>query len=746
MLTNSNELIGQVLGTCTLQRLLGRGGMGAVYLARQSRPRRTVAVKVLLPGLLEEKTREEFLVRFRREADAIAALDHIHIMPIYEYSEQGDTAYLVMPYVRGGTLRDLLDKRHVLPLEETIHIIEQAAAGLNCAHAQGIIHRDLKPGNILFHADGRLLLADFGLAKVLKDVENSGLPLLTSIGTIVGTPEYLSPEQGTGSPLDVRSDVYSLGIVLYHMLCGRVPFTGTSPVAIAIKHAMVEPPPLRQFNPDVKQSVEAVVMKAIAKAPEQRFSSAKELARALHLAASEEQATHLWSMPPNEQNNIGERLDNGAKHAKNINNIQKNANIIKQAGVYLEVETHPEQVEQTPNMSDIAGSHEHVTALPTLLMHTDGGNTYNVQTEENRSAPQEEDNSASHPPYASIPMDATVVDSLPAVQPDIAAISNPTPKFYTEQVEHEEQLPIRIQEQPAAHGRHVEQLQAHQFSQQATIQPRSRTLHPSLRTILMASFLILFIIGGSLATYQHLQPEPSGRRNTPTQPPHIQVVAKETSVSLSTQQPQPSQSVLPTPPLSVPVGSLIYGTAFPSSVCDKQGGKWSNTQDASITCTTNGAQMRNNGNLGSHLAGSFLEQLPGGVQMPNDFIIQAQVTVNPSSQGRFGIYFRSQSTPNHDQGFVFLIDPLTKWTIYDERAGVLSPLNPNPVTTELASLANTFTIDLRIQGSNYDVYINGANNLGGAASGGQNPSGTIGLAVDPNANVTFKNVAIYALP
>ncbi len=168
MVIDTNELLGRALGTCTLKRLLGRGGMGAVYLAQQSRPRRAVAVKVLLPGVvMDQKTRAAFLARFRREADAVAALDHIHIMPIYEYGEEEELAYLVMPYVTGGTLREVLERRGTLPLPEATTIIEQAAAALDCAHAQGIVHRDLKPGNMLFHADGRLLLADFGLAKVL---------------------------------------------------------------------------------------------------------------------------------------------------------------------------------------------------------------------------------------------------------------------------------------------------------------------------------------------------------------------------------------------------------------------------------------------------------------------------------------------------------------------------------------------------------------------------------------------------
>ncbi len=287
MIIDSKELLGQTLGTCTLQRLVGRGGMGAVYLAHQTRPHRTVAVKVLMPGvLLESKTNTEFLARFRREADAVAALDHINILPIYEYGEQGEIAYLVMPYVTGGTLRERLEKRGPLPLAEIVPIVEQAAAALDCAHAKGIVHRDLKPGNILFHADERVLLADFGLAKVLKDVTDeertSGSGgALTSAGMIIGTPEYLSPEQGTGHPIDYRSDIYSLGVMLYQMIIGRVPFSGISPVAVAIKHAMEEPTPITLLNPNIPQSVETVVKVAMAKQPQHRFTSAGQLAQAL---------------------------------------------------------------------------------------------------------------------------------------------------------------------------------------------------------------------------------------------------------------------------------------------------------------------------------------------------------------------------------------------------------------------------------------------------------------------------------
>lgn len=303
----NNLLLGRTVGTCELQNLLGRGGMGAVYLAQQSRPHRPVAVKTLMPAMFQDASiQDAFLARFRREADAIAALDHVNIMPIYEYGEQEDVAYLVMPYVTGGTLRQTLEKRHILPLNETLSIIEQIAAGLDYAHAHGIVHRDLKPANILFHADGRVLLADFGLVKMLNETaeaNNETTATLTGVGGVIGTPEYFSPEQATGNAIDRRTDVYSLGVVLYQMLGGRVPFTGSTPVAIAVKHTVELPPSLSQLNPVISPAIEAVVMKALAKKPEQRYASAGELAQALRAAIAESmEPTQLLLKNPDHMN------------------------------------------------------------------------------------------------------------------------------------------------------------------------------------------------------------------------------------------------------------------------------------------------------------------------------------------------------------------------------------------------------------------------------------------------------------
>lgn len=286
MASNLSNLTGKTVGSCILERLVGQGGMGAVYLARQTRPSRNVAVKVLAPsGVNSEEHYEEFLARFRREADVIARLEHVNIMPVYEYGEQDGLAYLVMPYLTGGSLRDVLKQRGRLTLNEAATYIDQAAAALDYAHAQGVIHRDLKPANFLLHADGRLVLADFGIARIMEDSNNAG-NTLTGIGTILGTPEYMAPEMGTGAPVDYRADIYELGVVLYQMLSGSVPFTGTTPYAVVIKQIQEPLPSLHQFDPSIPASVDAVIQRATAKRREDRYQTAKAMAQALRDALS----------------------------------------------------------------------------------------------------------------------------------------------------------------------------------------------------------------------------------------------------------------------------------------------------------------------------------------------------------------------------------------------------------------------------------------------------------------------------
>ncbi|GAC1480330.1 MAG: hypothetical protein NVS2B12_35380 [Ktedonobacteraceae bacterium] len=287
----NQNLVGQTLGTCTLEKLIGQGGMGSVYLARQARPQRNVAVKVLLPNLsMDSEGNQDFLARFRREADVIARLEHVNIMPIYEYGEKDGLAYLVMPYLTGGSLREVLSKRGALPLETVATYIDQAAAALDYAHAHGVIHRDLKPANFLLHADGRLVLADFGIARIMD--ENSQGSTLTGVGTLLGTPEYMAPEMARGEQIDYRADIYELGIVLFQMLTGHVPFTGGTPYAVVYKHVQETIPLLRYSDPSIPSAVDTVIQKATAKSPEDRYVTVKDMAQDLRAALSGQQTLY----------------------------------------------------------------------------------------------------------------------------------------------------------------------------------------------------------------------------------------------------------------------------------------------------------------------------------------------------------------------------------------------------------------------------------------------------------------------
>ncbi|HLG78949.1 MAG TPA: protein kinase, partial [Ktedonobacteraceae bacterium] len=228
--------------------------------------------------------RQEFLTRFRREADVIAQLDHVNILPIYEYGEQDGLAYLVMPYLTGGSLRDLLARQGPLSLTVALSYIEQDAAALQYAHEHRIVHRDIKPANILFHSDGRLVLADFGIARIIRDPNEPIEATLTGPSHFIGSVDYMSPEMVNGTPVDHRTDIYELGIVLFQMLAGRVPFQGTTPFIIAAQHLREQPPSLSLLKPGIPPAVDAVVHKALAKEPDARYDSAQEMAQALRAA------------------------------------------------------------------------------------------------------------------------------------------------------------------------------------------------------------------------------------------------------------------------------------------------------------------------------------------------------------------------------------------------------------------------------------------------------------------------------
>jgi serine/threonine protein kinase len=265
----SASLVGQKLGKYEITDLLGHGGMAAVYKGYQRDIDRYVAVKVLPPHPGQS---EQFVQRFRLEARTIARLQHPHILPLYDYGDENDILYLVMAYADGGSLSDQI-RRGALPLPEIQRLFEQIANALDYAHRQNVIHRDIKPDNILIDREGHALLADFGIVKILEDV---GPETLTATGGLVGTPAYMSPEQAQGLPIDRRSDIYSLGIVLYEMLVGKQPFSAETPLQVVLKHMTAPVPPLSEFNPNLPPGLDAVMKHALEKEPPLRYASARE--------------------------------------------------------------------------------------------------------------------------------------------------------------------------------------------------------------------------------------------------------------------------------------------------------------------------------------------------------------------------------------------------------------------------------------------------------------------------------------
>ncbi len=268
------------LGRYDIDRVLGKGAMGMVYAGIDPRLHRTVAIKTILKSALDADTAKEYSMRFVREAQAVARLNHANIVQVYDFGEEGDIAYIVMEFIKGKELKNFFDANERFDIKEAVRIMCELCDALHFAHEAGIVHRDIKPANVMIDSTGKVKLADFGVARIT----DSSSTEKTQAGTMVGTPAYMSPEQITGGSVDRRSDIFSAGIILYQFLTGEKPFTGSGAWTIAKKIIQDNPPVPSSINKGVSPLFDAVVNKALAKSVEARYQTARDLGLALKRA------------------------------------------------------------------------------------------------------------------------------------------------------------------------------------------------------------------------------------------------------------------------------------------------------------------------------------------------------------------------------------------------------------------------------------------------------------------------------
>jgi serine/threonine protein kinase len=309
-------------------RLLGQGGFGEVYLAHDPNLVDKVAIKTIYPHLARERGFER---RFLREARLLRKLNHSNIVRLYAFEVVNGQPFMVMEYLAGGTLKDRLAKLRArgqkMSLEEIAQLMDKIGDALDHAHKLGAIHRDIKPANILFRSPGEPVLTDFGIAKLMEESVRLSKPGETS-----GTASYMSPEQAGGIPVDVRSDVYSLGIVLYELVTGRVPFLGETPAAVLKKHVYDPPPPPKQFNPDVADAIQTVILKALEKNPDARFASTGELAKAFSAAVRGEIPVEKEERKGSDQETVREPLPEDKSLEKESSSRRPQFNLPTMAG------------------------------------------------------------------------------------------------------------------------------------------------------------------------------------------------------------------------------------------------------------------------------------------------------------------------------------------------------------------------------------------------------------------------------
>ncbi len=273
------NLTGQTIDRYHILEQIGEGGMAVVYKAFDSRLQTEVALKIIQTDAFPAQSLARMLARFQREAQTLARLQHSNIIGIIDYGEYEQTPYLVMEYLPGGTLKQLLGEP--MPFKKAAAMLLPIAQALGHAHKQGIIHRDIKPSNILFSPSGDPMLTDFGIAKLIQDADETHT--LTDTGVGIGTPDYMAPEQGLGKPIDARADIYSLGIIFYELITGQKPFSAETPMAVILKHMTDPLPNPAEMIPGLPPQVVKVLLKAVAKKTKNRYKSMADFAKALQL-------------------------------------------------------------------------------------------------------------------------------------------------------------------------------------------------------------------------------------------------------------------------------------------------------------------------------------------------------------------------------------------------------------------------------------------------------------------------------
>jgi serine/threonine protein kinase len=290
-----SNLIGKPIDRYHIVEQLGEGGMATVYKAYDTRLERDVAFKVIRKEAFGEEVFDSVLARFDREAKSLAKFLHQGIVPVLDFGEHEGSPYIVMVYVPGGTLKENVEKP--IPYQEAAALVAQIARALAFAHKKGVVHRDIKPANIMLTEDGKLMVSDFGIAKIL---DTPGSTVLTRTGVGIGTPAYMSPEQGLGEEIDHRTDIYSLGVVFYELVTGKKPFTADTPMAVIFKHVSDPLPRPRDIVPDLPEEVEKVIFKALAKQPEARYVDMGAFARALEQLVQEVTGQAVTPVPLDE--------------------------------------------------------------------------------------------------------------------------------------------------------------------------------------------------------------------------------------------------------------------------------------------------------------------------------------------------------------------------------------------------------------------------------------------------------------